>query len=224
MKSLTIENYPYVKILRDYMKLNQKLQEVDVIIVPGSSDDSYISKVVQLYQQWYAHHIICSGKWSLYVDKWYIETEAEHFSWLLIKQWIPEDAIILESKATSTGENIRLSYEIMKENNWNSCTIIQKPFFERRSYATALHEQHDWRRPEFIIVWSSDITIEQYDIINTLPFLWISMMIWDFHRVRVCNQQWWIIYQEIPDDVCDAYLKLVEMWYDQLLMKWYSIW
>lgn len=224
MKWLTPKNYPHVKALWDYMKLNQKPKVVDVILVFGSPDDSYVSKVVQLYNQWYAYHIICSGKGSPHLSANYSETEADHFAQLLIDQWIPHESIVREPQATSTGENMQFSYEIMKQNNWNSCIIVQKPFFERRSYATALHEHYEWWRPNTIVTWSSDVTIEQYDIINTLPLPWIHMMMWDFHRVRVCNEQWWIVYQEIPDHVHDAYMKLVKMWYDQLLMKWYPVW
>jgi|GEM_PF-4944844 len=33
------------------MRLNQQIETADVIIIPGSSGDSYIEKAVQLYQQ-----------------------------------------------------------------------------------------------------------------------------------------------------------------------------
>jgi len=225
MKWLTPENTLHVQILWNYMQLHQTISPVDVIILPWNSDVSYMPYVINLYHQWFAPHIICSGKGSPYMGKSYTESEAEHYAGILINWWVPQDSIVLEDQATSTGENMRFSYEICEKNQRNNILIIQKPFFERRLFATAYHETSStWRKAQHIIISSMPCTIDEYDTINTLPLDWIQSLVWDIHRIKVCTDQWWIAPQVIPDDVQKAYLTLVQLWYDQLLMKGYPVW
>jgi uncharacterized SAM-binding protein YcdF (DUF218 family) len=174
---LTGKNIPFVQILRDYMKLGHSIHPVDVMMLPGNSDTTYLPYVAKLYQEGIAPMIICSGKGSPYVENTFGCTEAEYFQRILVSHGVPKESIVLEECATNTGENFRFSYPIMKQHHRNSMLVIQKPFFERRAYATALYESYEGRRPTEILVSSLPVTIHEYDHLEPLLFCWIDMLV-----------------------------------------------
>jgi hypothetical protein len=67
------------------------------------------------------------------------------------------------------------------------------------------------------------VTIHEYDHLEPLLFCWIDMLVWDLHRIKVCNNQWRIIPQSIPDTVLEAFYQLIQLWHNSLLMKWYPV-
>lgn len=205
------------------MRLNQKREKADVILVLWTSDTSFLSHAADLYKKELAPKIICTGKWSPYMSKSYSESEAEHFRDILVGFGVSSWDILLEPNATNTWENMRLSYKICKENWFNHVLIVQKPFYERRAYATAMFESFDWWRPSKIIVHCPKITPQEYDKIHTYASSWIDIVVWDVHRIIVCNKQWRIIPQEIPQTVLDSFHTLLKIWHDTVLMKWYDI-
>ena len=52
---------------------------------------------------------------------------------LAVSQGVPEKAIILEDRARSTFENVKLSAGILKRENWKDIILISSPYNMRRA-------------------------------------------------------------------------------------------
>jgi len=59
---------------------------------------------------------------------------------------VPKEKVFVENKATNTGENIANSRALLATNGITpaSLIVVQKPFMERRSYATFMKQ---WPEP-----------------------------------------------------------------------------
>jgi uncharacterized SAM-binding protein YcdF (DUF218 family) len=66
------------------------------------------------------------------------EPEADQFAAIAIKMGVPERSIFVENKSTNTGENILFTQQLLAHKNLDpqSFILVQKPYMERRSYAT----------------------------------------------------------------------------------------
>jgi uncharacterized SAM-binding protein YcdF (DUF218 family) len=120
---------------------------------------------------------------------------------------VPAEAIFIENQSTNTGENIQFTGQLLQEKGLNpqSFLLVQKPYMERRSYAT--FRKH-WPDKE-LIVTSPAITFEEYPTPEIPMERVIEIMVGDLQRIRIYPGKGFQIPQEIPDDVQAAYEKLI---------------
>ena len=119
--------------------------------------------------------------------------------------------LFVDNKARNSGENVDLSKKIIEENDLKSekLIIVQKPFMERRTYATF---KHRWPRPE-IKLHSSSSTLLGYPKISNISLEEvIGIMLGDLQRITLYAPPYgnFQIAQEIPDEVWKAYKLLTE--------------
>src|SRR5262249_31622521 len=96
----------------------------------------------------------------------------------------------------------------------DSLILVQKPYMERRAYATFMNF---WPGKK-VIEASPQIPFSEYPTAEVPRDLVINMMVGDLQRIRTYPAQGFQIEQEIPEDVWQAYEKLVEMGYDKQLL------
>lgn len=216
---MNLEAEKLAKKIWDYHHMNQKLEKADVILVLGSHDLVVAEYAANLFLAGWAPLIVFSGGLGQITSKLWDKPEAEVFAEIAIKQGIPRDKILIENKSTNTGENILFTRRLLKEKGVeiNSCIAVQKPYMERRTWATL---KKLW--PELkITVTSPDIPFEEYAIykhrVATKGF--IDVLVGDLQRIREYPSKGFQIPQEIPDDVWDAYEKLVALGYTKHLVK-----
>lgn len=206
----------YAKIIWNYMHLNQELKPMDAIFILGSHDLRVADRAAELYKQGLAPLVICSGGFG--TKQRFELTEAEIFSQRLIELDVPKENILLEPNATNTGENITYTQKLLveKQIEINSFILVQKPYMERRSYATF---KKQWAGPE-IIVTSPQLTYEEYtngDIEYKKNF--IELMVGDLQRIKEYPKLGFQIEQEIPDEVLEAWRQLVAMGFKKYFIK-----
>lgn len=75
--------------------------------------------------------------------------EAEVFADVAMKLGVPEEVILIENKSTNTGENVIFSKRLLQEKglDFNSFILVQKPYMERRTYATF---KKRWSEKDFL--------------------------------------------------------------------------
>jgi uncharacterized SAM-binding protein YcdF (DUF218 family) len=206
------------KVIWDYMHMNQKLEKADAIFVLGSSDTRVAEYAAELYHQEWAPLIIFSGRdgKGKTMELWGM-TEAEKFGSIALEMGVPEDKILLEKRATNTGENVQFTKELLKEKGINprKLILVQKPYMERRTYATFLKQ---WPGMDFIVT-SPSISFEEYPNEERSKEYLINMMIGDLQRIKEYPAKGFQIEQEIPSDVWDAYEQLVQQGYTDHLIK-----
>jgi uncharacterized SAM-binding protein YcdF (DUF218 family) len=205
------------KILWNYHQLHHTLEQSDCILVLGNLDTRTAERGADIYLQGYAPIIIFSGGLGKLTKDMWAETEAELFANIALDRGVPREAIFIENKSTNTGENIQFTQQLLQEKNLDlgSFIVVQKPYMERRSYATFKKQWPDKK----LLVTSPLLSFEEYPT-NDIPLeKLINMMVGDLQRIKFYPEKGFQIYQEIPDDVWVAYEKLVAMGFDKQLMK-----
>lgn len=128
----------YGKILWNYHRLNEDVKKSDVILGFGSHDLHVAKRCAQLFLDGYGNMIIFTGGYGRITENLWNMAEAEKFAQIAIKMGVPKNKIIIEDKASNTGENISNTKEILKNINLSpsSFIVVDKPYRERRTFAT----------------------------------------------------------------------------------------
>ena len=209
------------KKLWDYHRLNQPLQPADAIFVLCSYDKRVAERGAQLWLDGWAPLLIFSGGLGVITRTLWSEPEADQFAEIARNMGVPDDAMLIENRSTNTGENVLFTQQRLAERNLDPTRflLVQKPYMERRSYATF---RKVWPQKQ-VRVTSPQASYEEYLETYSNPELSpeqvIHIMVGDLQRIREYPQKGFQIPQEIPQDVWDAYEALVAAGYDQHLIK-----
>ena len=201
----------YGKILWDYHRLNEDVKKSDVILGFGSHDLHVAKRCAQLFLDGYGNMIIFTGGYGRITENLWNMAEAEKFAQIAIKMGVPKNKIIIEDKASNTGENINNTKKILKNINLSpsSFIVVDKPYRERRTFATL---KKQWPEINFVIT-SPKFTYEEYrDFYSNGEISkdeFISIMVGDTQRIYLYGKNGFQIEQEIPSKVWEAYNKLV---------------
>lgn len=198
------------KIIWDYMLMHQELKPMDAIFALGSNDTRVAERAADLYLQGYGEYVICSGgngKASTLP-----KSEAEVFGDIVLTKGVPQGKIILEPNSTNTGENVIFTKKLLAQKGLNlkSFVLVQKPYMERRTFATF---RKQWPEAECVVT-SPQISFEQYyNGDEDLKNRFINVMVGDLQRIKEYPAKGFQIPQEIPLDVLAAYEELVALGY-----------
>ena len=200
-----------------YHLLRHKLSAADVIIALGSNDPRVAERAAELFHEGLAQWIVFSGSYGALTKDLLRTTEAEHFSEIAVGCGVPAEAIILEDRATNTGENVIFSRKILEERGIFAARAIavQKPYMERRTFATFAKL---WPELE-VLVTSPQISFEEYPLPWLPMYRVIEIMLGDLQRIRDYPAKGFQIEQEIPVDVLEAFQELSEMGFSGHLIE-----
>ena len=203
------ETITLARILWDYHQLNNTLEKADCILVLGSHDTRVAERGAELFLEGWAPLLIFSGGLGRLTDGVWTETEAEKFSAIAIDKGVPAQAILIENRSTNTGENIVFTQALLKEKNLipESFIVVQKPYMERRSFATFRKHWPDKK----LFVTSPQIPFEQYPTKDIPLERVINIMVGDLQRIKIYPEKGFQVYQEIPSYVWNAYEQLIKM-------------
>lgn len=205
------------KILWDYQHMDHTVEKADCILVLGNHDLRVAEYAAQLYMEGYAPYLVISGGLGNYTKGRWKTSEADLFASIAINAGVPEKYIIKEDKSTNTGENIIFTKELLAKKGleFNSFILVQKPYMERRSYAT--FKKH-WPEKK-VMVTSPPIPFEKYTENTANLELEINILTGDVQRIREYPALGFQIPQEIPNEVWNSYLQLVDLGFNKHLMK-----
>ena len=211
------ETTDLAKILWDYHLMKHNPENADAILVLGSHDLRVANRGAELYHEGLAPILIFSGGLGNFTQGMWKEPEADQFARIAIEKGVPEEAIIIENKSTNTGENILFTQQILKEKNLDpsSFIVVQKPYMERRSYATFKKHWPDKK----LLVTSPQISFEDYPNDEIPLDRVINIMVGDLQRIKMYPAKGFQIHQDISDDVWTAYERLVEKGYNNHLIR-----
>lgn len=214
---LTPDILSLAKALWNYHQMNHVLAKSDCILALGSHDLRVAERVAELYHQGLAPLVIMSGGLGNFTQEIWTESEADKFAKIAIEKGVPPEAILIENKSTNTGENILFTQKLLaeKELNPQSFIVVQKPYMERRSYATFKKHWPD----KNLSVTSPQISFETYPTEEIPLERVIHIMVGDLQRIKYYPEKGFQIYQEIPPHIWQAYEKLIAAGFDKHLMK-----
>ncbi|MBI5530911.1 MAG: YdcF family protein [Candidatus Doudnabacteria bacterium] len=213
MNNIPVEQL--AKKIWEYHHLNHKLSKADCILVLGSHDIRVAVRAAELFLEGYAPLMVFSGGYGRLTQGLWNEPEAIVFSKIAIEMGVPKDQIIIEDKSTNTGENIVFTKKLLEEKGINPKTIIlvQKPYMERRAYATF---KKFWPEKDCIAT-SQQVSFDDYPTKDISKDDLISILVGDLQRIKTYPEKGFQIHQEIPDDVWSAYELLVKAGYNKYL-------
>jgi len=201
--------------LWNYHLLHHTLEKSDCILVLGSHDLRVAERGADVYLQGLAPIIIFSGGLGNLTKDMWTETEADLFATIALDKGVPREAIFIENKSTNTGENILFTQQLLKDKKLNpqSFIVVQKPYMERRSYATFKKHWPDKK----VTVTSPLLSFDDYPNEEIPVERVINIMVGDLQRIKIYPQKGFQIPQDIPDDVWQAYEQLVALGFDKHL-------
>jgi uncharacterized SAM-binding protein YcdF (DUF218 family) len=199
-----------------YHLMGQDLIKADCILVLGSHDLRVADHAADLYLEGWAPLILFSGNVGALTEGQFAQTEAEAFAGVALQKGVPEADILLEPRATNTGENIRFSREILEQDPHppQRLILVQKPYMERRTWATFAKV---WPEASAVVT-SPPIPFADYPTPEIPAGRVIEIMLGDLQRLKEYPAKGFMIEQDIPEDVWDAFEELVDLGFDGHLL------
>ena len=207
--------------LWDYHHLDHQLAHADAILVLCSHDTAVAARAAELFLQQWAPLLIFAGGLGAITRGLWDEPEADQFARIAVGMGVAEDRILIENRSTNTGENILFTRQLLAARQLDPATfiVVQKPYMERRSYATF---RQVWPEKQALVTSpqaSMDEYLSRYSHGALSPDDVVSIMVGDLQRIREYPARGFQIHQDIPGDVWEAYEALVEAGYDRYLLR-----
>lgn len=175
----------------------------DAIVVGGCSNPGLADRAAELFHKNISDVIVISGHQTPYLKT----TEAEFLANRCVELGVPLTAIILETEASNTGENIVLSERALRKRGIHakSIILIHQPFIGLRFLATA---QAQWSQPLPVFYSTNErLSFDAYCKKHGLKeTAW--KMLGDFKRMDEYAEKGYQTPQFIPKTAYDAYLRL----------------
>lgn len=132
--------------ITNFIFVSDKPQKSDIIFLPGGSFPDIPEKAAELYHEGYASLLLPSGGVSIKTGKFAgvkskqeiydkdYQTDCEFYSDALLKNGIPQQAILCEDKSGHTKDNAFFSRKVADANGLRikSAIIVCKSFHARR--------------------------------------------------------------------------------------------
>lgn len=205
----------------NYHQMKHQIAKADAIMVLCSHDERVAERGAQLFLEGWAPLIIFSGGQGAITKSLWDEPEAERFARIATAMNVPRESILIESASTNTGENVRFTRKLLAERGLDpqKFILVQKPYMERRSYATF---RRYWPEKE-VIVTSPQVSFRDYLAEYSNRALSaadvVSIMVGDLQRIKLYPALGFQIAQEIPNEVWEAFEGLVRAGYDKYLIS-----
>ena len=204
-----------------YHHMDHELQKSDAILVLCSHDTTVAERGAQLFLDGWAPLLMFTGGLGSITKHLWSDPEADRFARIAIAMGVPEDRILIENRSTNTGENVAFTRELLRSRGLDpsSFILVQKPYMERRTFATFRKVWPD----KSVRVTSPQISMDDYLTRYSHESLSaedvISIMVGDLQRIREYPARGFQIPQEIPADVWHAYDELVAAGFDRHLLR-----
>lgn len=204
----------------NYHRLGHELKRADAILVLCSYDTSVARRAAELFVGGWAPLLIFSGGLGSITSRLWTEPEADRFARIAVEMGVPSECILVENRSSNTGENVLFTKRLLEAAGIAArrFILVQKPYMERRSYATF---RKLWPEKE-VLATSPQASMDEYlsrysnEALSIADV--ISIMVGDLQRIRVYPERGYQIHQDIPQDVWDACQELIALGFDRHLV------
>jgi uncharacterized SAM-binding protein YcdF (DUF218 family) len=211
----------HVEKIWRYHQLGHELAKADAIMVLCSHDPGVAERGADLFLEGWAPILIFSGGLGTITRHLWTEPEADRFAAIAERMGVPRASILVENRSTNTGENVLFTRQLLAERGLDlrSFILVQKPYMERRTFATFRKRWPEVRA----IVTSPRVSLDEYlerysnDALSIQEV--VSIMVGDLQRIKLYAEKGFQIPQEIPEDVWNAFEVLVAAGYDTRLVR-----
>ena len=181
----------HVDKLWQYHQLGHALAKSDAILVLCSHDTAVAKRGAELFLGGWAPLLIFSGGLGSITRHMWTEAEADRFAAVAEGMGVPRASILIENRSTNTGENITFTRQLLADRGLDpqSFIVVQKPYMERRSFATFRKLWPEKR----LVVTSPRVTLDEYldrysnEALSTADV--VSIMVGDLQRVKLYGRK-----------------------------------
>lgn len=206
-----------VETLWRYHHTHHELRPADVGIGLGSHDLGVATYTAELYHQRMFPLIVFTGANAPTTVDRFPRGEAVHFREHALELGVPDDAILIETEAGNTGENITLTRQLLDERDIevDSVVLVSRPYQQRRAHATG---KKLWPGVD-ITCAARPLSLDEYlHSIGDVDRV-ITMLVGDTQRITAYADMGYAIPQEIPANVEQAYTRLVHEGFTARLIR-----
>ena len=171
----------------------------------------------ELYHQGMFPKIVFTGANAPTTVERFPRGEAVHYREHALELGIPDSAILVEPRATNTGENIDFTRAIVETSHLDvrSIMLISRPYQQRRAYAMCRIRWSDID----VICASQNCLLDNYIAGIGDADQVVNMLVGDTQRVWTYAENGWALEQDVPDKVHAAYDRLVKSGFDRRVLK-----
>ncbi|CAM2986296.1 YdcF family protein [Saccharomonospora xinjiangensis] len=199
-----------------YHVLDHPPRHTDVGIGLGSHDLGVADHTAALYLDGLFPLVVFTGAATPTTVGRFPRGEAVHYRERALALGVPADAVLVESHARNTGDNITLTRALLADRGVavRTATLVCKPYQQRRAYATCLRL---W--PELDVRCSASHT-ELDDYLPAIgdPERVVHMLVGETQRVTAYAERGFTVAQDMPPEVDAAFRRLVEAGYTARLL------
>ena len=205
------------RLIWDYHLMHHELKKSGCILVLGSHDTRVAVRGAQLFLDGWAPILVMSGGLGRLTKNSWTEAEADCFARIARNMGVPAEAMLVENRSTNTGENIQFTRALLQQHQLdpNDFILVQKPYMERRSFATF---KKRWPEKD-VRVTSPQISFDDYPAGEITLEKMIQIMVGDLQRIKIYPEKGFQIEQHIPEEVWQAYESLVAAGYGEAIVN-----
>jgi len=202
------ELYQDVATLFAYNQLDHELRPCAVGIGLGCHDLGVATYAAELFHQGMFPLLVFTGANSQTTLDHFPQGEAFHFRQRALGLGVPEDVILVETKATNTRENIEFTRALLLDHGFvpDSVLVISRPYQQRRAYAIC---KLLWREAT-VVCASQPLLLRDYVATIGDVKLVIDMIVGDTERVIEYPNRDHAADQEVPPSVVQVFTRLID--------------
>ena len=207
--------------LWNYHLMRHEVGKADAILVLCSHDERVAERGAQLFLEGRAPLLIFSGGQGAITKALWDEPEAERFARIATRVGVPRASILVEKNSTNTGENVQFTRKLLENKGLDPqrFIVVQKPYMERRAFATFLRY---WPEKE-VVVTSPQVSFRDYLAEYSNRSLSVAdvvgIIVGDLQRIKLYPALGYQVAQDIPDEVWSAFEVLVRAGFDKYLIR-----
>lgn len=206
-----------VEVLWNYHRLDNGTDtRTDVGIGLGSHDLSVATTTAELYHRGLFPLIVFTGANAPTTVDRFPRGEAVHYREHAIELGVPANAILVEDRATNTGENITFTRDLLAATGHqvHTVTLISRPYQQRRARATC---RKLWPEVEPVTA-GAQMSLRDYVANIGDEHRVISMLVGDTQRIEVYAAQGYAAAEPMPAEIRGAMTLLADRGYTDRLL------
>ena len=218
MNKYNTENWLDAEHIYNFLAEREPLPaHADFILAAGTYDLRVADHAARLFLEGYAPLIICSGGFGKLTSQLFHQPEAVLFAERCRSMGVPEESILMETRATNTGENFVFSRDMLTARSIEAKTgiVACKPYMVKRVWATGRKQWPDVRWfPCGMPLSLEDYLTEEITWDKTIP-----LMVGDLQRLLVYEKMGYQVHVDVPNEIWQAYERLSAAGYDRYVIR-----
>lgn len=220
---MTKEAMEALRVIWNCLYTEDALAPSDVILAFGCADPAVGERAAGLYLQGYAPWLLFSGGLGKGTQGRLAKSEAETYAQAAQKLGVPKERILLETRSTNTGENLRFSHALLREKgiDVHTALVVHQPNMGKRIRATL---QKQWPEGDVrFLIAPADRSLEAYlarlSAAGVAEYEMVCNIVGDFQRMDVYARLGYQTACPMPMEAWEAFERMKALGYTKYVIE-----